>query len=171
MSPHVVIEKVTASDDSLLAKIRELFLEYSQSLDVDLCFQNFDRELQELPGDYAEPKGVLLLALMDGKPAGCGALRALKSVAHSNTAEMKRLYVRPEFRGNAIGKKIVLEIIQAAKNKGYNAIVLDTLNSMTDARTLYASMGFVEIAPYYDNPLEGTQYLRLDLSSFRQPHQ
>jgi len=167
----VTIKRVTASDSSALMEIRKLFEEYSRSLDVDLCFQNFEKELRELPGDYQEPKGVLLLALDDGYAAGCCALRPLKAPGLSNTAEMKRLYVRPQFRGKSIGPELVNQLLVFAKLKEYDSVALDTLKSMTEARALYSRLGFQEIVPYYENPNEGTTYMKLELSNARFPHQ
>jgi len=166
----VTIERVTASDSDALLEIRKLFEEYSRSLDVDLCFQNFEKELRELPGDYQEPKGVLLLAFVDGTAAGCCALRQLKAAGFPNTAEMKRLYVRPQFRGKSIGPELVDQLLAFAKLKGYDSVALDTLKSMTEARALYARLGFHEIVPYYDNPNEGTTYMKLELSNASLPH-
>lgn len=152
-----------------MADVRSLFEEYAKGLGIDLCFQGFDRELRELPGDYGQPDGALLLALVNGKPAGCCALRPLRNDAYPQAAEMKRLYVRSAFRGKGIGKKLVSRILTMAKTKGYHAVLLDTLQSMEEARALYQKVGFVEIPAYYVNPIEGAHYLKLALSEARLP--
>ncbi len=147
-----------------MADVRSLFEEYSKGLGIDLCFQGFDRELRELPGDYRPPGGVLLLALADGQAAGCCALRPLKNDTYPNAAEMKRLYVRPSFRGKGIGKRLVAHVLTTAKRLGYSEVLLDTLQSMEEARALYQKVGFVEIPSYYSNPIAGAHYLKLTLS-------
>jgi len=143
-----------------IQQVRALFLEYAAWLKVDLCFQGFEQELAGLPGKYAPPHGRLLLASVDGAPAGCIALRPLESAI----GEVKRLYVRPEFRGRGIAKKLAAELVAAARAIGYARLRLDTLEFMRDAAALYRSLGFVEIAPYYDNPLQGAVYMELKLS-------
>ena len=143
-----------------IQQVRALFLEYAAWLKVDLCFQGFEQELAGLPGKYAPPRGCLLLASVDGAPAGCIALRPLES----GIGEVKRLYVRPEFRGRGIAKKLAAELVAAARAIGYARLRLDTLEFMRDAAALYRSLGFVEIAPYYDNPLQGAVYMELKLS-------
>lgn len=150
-----------------MADVRSLFEEYSKGLGIDLCFQGFDRELRELPGDYRQPGGVLLLALVDGQAAGCCALRPLKNDVYPNTAEMKRLYVRSSFRGKGIGKRLVAHVLNSAKSLGYTSVLLDTLQSMEEARALYKQLGFVEIPAYYTNPIAGAHYLKLALSEAR----
>lgn len=154
-----------ASSEGQIALVRELFLEYAKALSVDLCFQDFTRELQELPGKYAPPAGRLLLAYYNddtsiASPAGCGALRPLSA----ESCEMKRLYVRPQFRGFAIGRALTLALISAAREIGYRAMRLDTLPEMQAAHKLYEELGFREIAPYCANPVEGVRYLELNLS-------
>ena len=139
---------------------RALFLEYAQSLAVDLCFQAFDQELQSLPGEYAEPRGSLLVATVQGEWAGCCALRPLDSSDYSNACEMKRLYVRPKFRGLRIGRRLAEAILDSARLQDYDCILLDTLDDMESARTLYAELGFEEIPPYYFNPIPGAHYLK-----------
>lgn len=171
MKASVTITRVAATDHTALLEIRRLFEEYARSLDVDLCFQNFEQELGGLPGDYQAPDGILLLAYFEGKPAGCCALRRLKALAHPNTAEMKRLYVRPEFRGKSIGHELVERVLKFAINNGYTAVALDTLKSMSEARALYVRIGFHEIGPYYDNPNDGTTYMKLELSNAGLPQE
>lgn len=143
--------------------IRELLLEYAGALGVDLCFQEFDRELAQLPGAYAAPSGTMRLARVDGTPAGCCALRALDAVDYANACEMKRLYVRPQFRGLGLGRRLAEEILEAARLAGYASVFLDTLDEMETARAMYQDLGFVEIPPYYYNPVAGSHYLKADL--------
>lgn len=142
---------------------RGLFREYAQDLGIDLCFQNFDAELATLPGDYAEPQGALLLAFVDGGLAGCGAFRPLHDVDYANACEMKRLYVRPAFRRFGLGRMLAEALIDRAIQAGYSAMLLDTLDDMESARGLYATLGFVEVPPYYFNPIAGAHYLKVDL--------
>ncbi|MCU0968789.1 MAG: GNAT family N-acetyltransferase [Rubrivivax sp.] len=142
---------------------RAVFREYAATLDVDLCFQGFDAELAALPGDYAAPGGALLLALVDGEVAGCGALRGLADVDYPNACEMKRLYVRRAFRGFGLGRLLAQALIDRATQAGYSTMLLDTLDEMEAARGLYASLGFEEIPPYYFNPVPGAHYLKADL--------
>ena len=137
--------------------VRELFLEYQAALGVDLCFQGFAEELASLPGKYIS----LLLALSDGKPLGCVALRPFADA----DGEMKRLYVRPAGRGRGIGRMLAARVIDEARRAGYRRVVLDTLPSMKEAQALYRSLGFREVAPYYANPIPGTSYLALPLSA------
>ena len=146
-----------------LTRTRQLFQEYATSISVDLCFQDFTRELAELPGDYTAPRGALLVCTVDGKEAGCCAMRPLDSVDYPNACEMKRLYVRPAFRGLGIGRRLAEAILDAARIAGYDCILLDTLDDMESARALYAELGFSEIPPYYYNPIAGAHYLKADL--------
>lgn len=145
--------------------IRDLFLEYQASLGIDLCFQGFDQELNNLPGDYVAPSGGLLLANVDGQAAGCCAFRPLVTSDHLDACEMKRLFVRPGFRGLGLGRQLVDAIVLAAQQAGYTTMLLDTLSDMESARALYQEVGFVETEPYYHNPLAGAHYLKLDLRS------
>ena len=142
---------------------REVFGEYAAGLGVALDFQGFEAELASLPGDYAAPRGALLLAMIDGQVAGCCALRPIDNVDYPNAAEMKRLYVRKAFRGFGLGRQLAEAILDAARAAGYHSVLLDTLDEMEAARQLYAELGFEEIAPYYHNPLQGAHYLKVDL--------
>jgi putative acetyltransferase len=140
--------------------IRTLFREYESSLGVDLCFQSFEEELKGLPGKYAPPDGVLLMALSGQEPAGCCALRKLEE----GVCEMKRLYVRPEFRGQGLGRNLADSIVNSAVGLGYDTMLLDTLDRLKKAMVMYESMGFERTVPYYSNPLPGVVYWRLDLT-------
>ena len=151
---------VEAASPEHVATCRELFLEYQRGLGVSLCFQGFDRELAALPGDYAPPRGRLYLALAAGRPAGCAALRPL----FHRDAEMKRLYVRPAYRGSGLGRILAVRIIEDARSLGYESLKLDTLPQMKAAQRLYGDLGFVDTAPYNDNPVAGVRFMALDLS-------
>ena len=146
-----------------LASAAAVFREYAASLDIDLCFQNFEDEIASLPGDYAPPTGQLLLAYVGGELAGCGALRHFADADDANACEMKRLYVRPAFRRFGLGRLLAQALLDEARRAGYSAILLDTLDDMEAARELYASLGFVEIPPYYFNPIPGAHYLKAEL--------
>ena len=157
------IEFITPSDPLQWDAVREIFQEYATALGVDLCFQGFDAELASLPGEYAPPRGALLLALIDGQVAGCCALRPLDTADYPNAAEMMRLYVRKPFRRFGLGRQLAEAILDAARAGGYHSVLLDTLDDMEAARQLYAELGFQEVAPYYHNPLPGAHYLKVDL--------
>ena len=146
-----------------LAEVRHIFEAYAQTLSVDLGFQEFDAELEALPGDYAAPRGALLLAWVDDKVAGCCALRPLDNVDYANAAEMKRLFVHPAFRGLGLGRLLADAILDAARLADYSCVLLDTLNEMETARALYEDLGFAEVPPYYHNPHAGAHYLKVDL--------
>ena len=148
---------------ALMAQAREVLREYANSLDVDLCFQNFEAELASLPGEYAAPAGQLLLAQVDGELAGCGGLRALHGTDYANACEMKRLYVRPAFRRFGLGRLLAQTLLDEARRAGYSVMLLDTLDDMEAARGMYASLGFEEIPPYYFNPIPGAHYLKAAL--------
>jgi putative acetyltransferase len=149
-----------AESPAQIAQARELFVEYAQSLGFSLCFQNFDQELAGLPGDYAPPEGRLLLAECDGQLAGCVALHKLDS----GICEMKRLYLRPQFRGRALGRALAERIIAEARQIGYQRMRLDTVAPvMKDAVAMYFKLGFKEIASYRPNPNPGTLYMELEL--------
>lgn len=151
------IFEAKTGDDIELA--RRLFIEYADSLEFDLNFQNFDEELANLPGEYTEPAGCLLFAEYQGKAAGCVALRRLSD----NICEGKRLYVKPEFRGLKIGRKLVETLIAEARKMGYRFMRGDTVASMKAANFLYKSLGFYEIEPYRYNPLKDALFLELKL--------
>ncbi len=161
MAPHIQLQ--AADTPEALGAARVLLREYADGLGIDLCFQGFDAELATLPGDYAPPQGGLLLAWVDGEPAGCGAFRALPDVDHANACEMKRLYVRRAFRRFGLGRLLAQALIDAALQAGYSCMLLDTLDDMESARGLYATLGFAEVAPYYFNPIAGAHYLKVDL--------
>lgn len=154
---------VHAADRTHLDAAKQLFQEYANSLSVNLCFQNFDAELAGLPGDYAPPRGALLVARSDAHWAGCCALRPLDTVDYPNAGEMKRLFVQPPFRGSGLGRALAEAILDEARNAGYACVLLDTLSDMESARALYEELGFVEIPPYYHNPIEGAHYLMVKL--------
>ena len=157
------IQLVTPDTPAQIDATRLIFTEYAEQLGVDLCFQNFDAELADLPGEYASPHGVLLLALINGVVAGCCALRSLSSVDYPNAAEMKRLYVRKPYRGSGLGRQLAEATLDAARIAGYHSVLLDTLDDMESARALYVDLGFTSIAPYYHNPIPGAHYLKADL--------
>jgi putative acetyltransferase len=143
-----------------IAQARELFLEYAQSLGFSLCFQNFDKELAGLPGDYAPPEGRLLLVEYEGQLAGCVALHKLEP----GICEMKRLYLRPQFRGKGLGRALADRIIADARQIGYLRMRLDTVEPiMKDAVAMYRKLGFEEVAPYRPNPIAGAMYMELEL--------
>jgi putative acetyltransferase len=151
---------VQAESPAQVAQARELFLEYAQSLGVDLCFQSFEEELAGLPGHYAPPEGRLLLAECDGQLAGCVALHPWEP----GVCEMKRLYLRPSFRGKGLGRAIAEKVIAEARSIGYRSMRLDTIAPiMKDAVEMYRKLGFREIAPYRPNPIAGATYMELQL--------
>lgn len=162
-APLPLIQLITPRGTDELDTVREIFREYARGLGVDLCFQSFDQELASLPGDYASPRGALLLARVDGEVAGCCALRPLDSADYPNAAEMKRLYVRKAFRGFGLGRSLAEAVLDAARQAGYASVLLDTLDDMEAARALYVELGFEEIPPYYHNPIPGAHYLKVDL--------
>jgi GNAT superfamily N-acetyltransferase len=174
MKDSALITIRTAESPGEIEQARELFRQYGASLNFPLCFQNFDQELATLPGKYALPAGRLLLAFStplgvdtrvaetqgDGVPVGCGALRPLDQQA----CEMKRLYVRPEYKGHGIGRQLAERLIAEAKLIGYRRMRLDTIPAqMMEASRLYLALGFHEIPPYYNNPQPGTSYMELPL--------
>lgn len=153
------MEIVRADDMDL---VRMLFREYAEWLGVDLCFQGFEEELAELPGKYEQPEGGLFFVVDGSSPdvvMGCGAFRGLDK----DTCEMKRLFIRDEFRGGGLGRKMAEHLVEEARGAGYKFMVLDTLRKMTTAVSLYRSMGFEECEAYYENPVPDVVYLRLKL--------
>ncbi len=155
-----VLTFAQAESPAQIAQARELFLEYAQSLGFSLCFQGFDKELENLPGDYAPPEGRLLLAEYEDQLAGCVALHKLELAV----CEMKRLYLRPQFRGKGLGKALAQRIFAEARQIGYRRMRLDTVEPvMKDAVAMYRKLGFKEIAPYRANPVAGAMYMELEL--------
>ncbi len=143
-----------------IEQVRQLFREYAAELDVDLCFQGFEEELAGLPGKYAPPKGSLLIASAEDQIAGCVAIRPLVE----GECEMKRLFVRPSARNGGVGRKLACKIISVARELGYIAMRLDTLDRLTEAMRLYEDLGFRRTGPYYENPLPGVVYWELRLN-------
>lgn len=160
-TPQIELSTPATAED--MQSVRDIFREYAGTLSVDLDFQGFDTELGSLPGDYAAPRGALLLAFVDGAVAGCCALRPMDSSDYPNAAEMKRLYVRKAFRGFGLGRQLSEAILDEARRAGYGCVLLDTLDEMEAARALYEDLGFAEIPPYYHNPHAGAHYLKVDL--------
>ena len=151
-----------AETENELIHIKELFNEYVSFLGENLDFQGYESELKNLPGKYAPPDGILYLALEGDYPAGCCALKRIGNKSEKK-CEMKRLYVRPEFRGTGLGKKLAIMIIEAAEKAGYSEMYLDTLERLTEAVGLYTSLGFTQTEPYYDNPIPDAVYWKLNL--------
>ena len=154
----VTVTSATTAQD--MTQAAELFREYADSLGLDLAFQNFNHEIAHLPGEYAPPRGSLLLAYVDHALAGCCALRPLDTFDTPNAAEMKRLYVRKAFRGFGLGRQLAEATLDAARQAGYACVLLDTLDDMEAARNLYTDLGFEETTPYYHNPIGGAHYLK-----------
>ena len=155
-----VLAFAQAGTPTQITQARELFLEYAQSLGFSLCFQGFDQELASLPGDYAPPEGRLLLAEFENQLAGCVALHKLEV----EVCEMKRLYLRPQFRGKGLGRALAQHIIAEARQIGYRRMRLDTVEPvMKDAVSMYRKLGFREVAPYCLNPIAGAMYMELEL--------
>ncbi len=152
-----------ADSEELLSAAKNLFLEYEKSLPFDLDFQNFDEEVSHLPGEYSRPGGCILVALGGNHAAGCVALRRLEE----GICEMKRLYVRPEFRGLKLGRRLAERVIDEARQIGYGKMRLDTVSSMVEAIALYRSFGFREIPQYRVNPLPDAMFFELDLAQVK----
>ena len=159
--PEIELLTPVGADD--WAAAREILREYGNSLGIDLAFLGFEAELAGLPGEYTEPRGGLLLALVDGALAGCCALRPLDAADYPNACEMKRLYVRRAFRGFGLGRQLAEAMLDVARRAGYASVLLDTLDAMESARVLYADLGFEEIPPYYHNPIAGAHYLKAEI--------
>ncbi len=155
-----MVRLVPVETEEQLAQMKSLFLEYAGSLGFDLSFQNFQQELEALPGEYAPPEGRMLLAVTGRGIAGCVALRKLGE----DHCEMKRLYVRPEFRGEGIGRDLAAAIVEEGRRIGYTRMRLDTVPWMAEAIGLYRSLGFEEIGPYRYNPIEGALFMELELA-------
>jgi putative acetyltransferase len=154
-------EIIHADSAEYAESLRQLFREYAESLGFSLCFQGFDEELSQLPGDYSRPSGRLLLARVNGEDAGCIAVHALSP----SICEMKRLYVRPVFRGRGIGRALTEAAIREARTASYDVMRLDTVEPlMTAAVAMYRTLGFVEIAPYRPNPIPGALYMELQIA-------
>ena len=160
-APTVTLTVASTPEDVWAAAT--LFQEYADSLGIDLQFQGFEAELANLPGEYGTPRGCLLLAWVDGALAGCCALRPLDNCDYPNAGEMKRLYVRKAFRAFGLGRELAEAALDAARQIGYTSVLLDTLDDMEAARALYTNLGFIEIPPYYHNPLPGSHYLKVDI--------
>jgi ribosomal protein S18 acetylase RimI-like enzyme len=156
-SAHIHI--APAESPAQIDQVRLLFREYERFLRVNLCFQSFEAELAGLPGNYAPPAGVLLLAMDEPRAAGCVALRKFGD----GIGEMKRLFVRPEYRGQGVGRALAMSVLQEAVAAGYAFIRLDTLVRLKEAMRLYQSLGFKKVKPYYANPLDGVVYWELAL--------
>jgi ribosomal protein S18 acetylase RimI-like enzyme len=157
------VEFSTPATPFEIEEARAIFQEYAQSINVDLCFQNFEKEMATLPGEYVDPRGALLMARINGELVGCCALRPLDNVDYPNACEMKRLYVRKAFRKLGIGRHLVEAILDCARLAAYNCVLLDTLSDMESARALYQDLHFEEIPPFYHNPIEGAHYLKVQL--------
>jgi ribosomal protein S18 acetylase RimI-like enzyme len=162
---HLQIRSVQVNEETDLNLLRALFVEYAERLGIDLEFQHFAEELANLPGAYAPPAGCMLLAEWRGQIAGCVALRPLEG----DICEMKRLYVRPSFRANGIGRALSRAAVDRAQDIGYARMRLDTLPWMEAAIALYHSLGFVEIEPYCDNPVPGARFFELTLTTRPSP--
>lgn len=160
MPPTAAIAPARTAAD--YADARRLFEAYAADLGVDLCFQDFTTELDALDRMYGPPRGRLLLARADDAVVGCVAVRPLPALG-GGACEMKRLYVSPSARGQGLGRHLAEAVVEAARELGYDRMLLDTLERMAPARTLYASLGFAEVPPYYPNPLDGVRYLALTL--------
>ena len=154
-----MIKIVEANTKKFVERAKELIREYAQSLEFDLGFQDFDKEMEDFPGQYTSPKGCLYIALDENQPIGCVALRDLGQ----GICEMKRLYVKPNFRGQKVGKLLAEIVIKAARAMGYDYMRLDTIPSMKHANMLYTTLGFKQIPPYRFNPIEGATFFELNL--------
>lgn len=154
-----MIKIIKANTIELITQAKTLFIEYAESLNFNLCFQNFNAELESFPDQYSSPTGNLLLALSDNKAIGCVGIRYFEK----DVCEMKRLYVKPKYRGKNAGKELAVSAIKSGRALGYKYMRLDTLSSMEIANHLYKLLGFMEISPYRNNPIDGAIYMELDL--------
>jgi len=161
------IQLITPASPEVWQETRLILRDYANSLNFDLDFQGFEEELAALPGAYAQPSGLMLLALVDGAVAGCGAFRPLPDADYANACEMKRLFVRPAFRRFGLGRILAQQLMDRATEAGYSSMLLDTLDDMEAARGLYESLGFVDVPPFYFNPIPGAHYLKAELGAFR----
>ncbi len=161
MQMNLDLTIIAAQEPQHIPEVRAMFREYADWLGFDLCFQGFESELAGLPGAYAPPAGRLFLARCDDAWAGCIGLRPFER----EVCEMKRLFVRPAFRGRGLGRGLTTRLIDEARLGGYALMRLDTIHTMTAANTLYERLGFRDIAPYRPNPIEGARYMELDLSA------
>ncbi len=152
-------EFIEARTERHIEHVKKLFIEYARSLHFDLHFQDFNNEISEFPGEYAAPEGCLFLAMLHDQPVGCVALRKLSE----RICEMKRLYVRPEYRGRKIGKKLAEMVVEKAKEIGYRWMRLDTISTMKEAIDIYRKLGFKRIEPYRHNPIDGAVFMELAL--------
>lgn len=150
---------VLPGDTDMISAVRELFLEYQESLGIDFCFQGFEEELATLPGKYGPPDGRLILVYDDADLVACGALRPLGD----GIAELKRIYIRPRARRRGLGRKVSEELIAFASTRGYQAVRLDTLKRLSGASELYENLGFTSIPPYNDNPIPDVTYMEKKL--------
>ena len=154
-----MINYITSKTEQDFADAKDLFLEYANSLNFELCFQNFENEISDLPAQYSEPTGCIILCYKDDKPIGCVGLRKFAE----GICEMKRLYLKNEARGKGIGRVLAEKVIEKAKELGYKKMQLDTIETMKEAISLYKSMGFKEISPYRFNPVKGVIYMEIEL--------
>jgi putative acetyltransferase len=161
------IQLITPESPADWQEARLVLRDDAASLNVDLGFQGFEDELAGLPGVYAQPSGLMLLATVDGAIAGSGAFRPLPDADYPNACEMKRLFVRPAFRRFGLGRIVAQALMDRATEAGYSSMLLDTLDDMEAARGLYESLGFVEVPPFYFNPIPGAHYLKAELGAFR----
>jgi putative acetyltransferase len=163
MTQGLMLHLIDSPRDTWLPALRELLLEYQRWLGIDLCFQDFEQEMAQLPGSYAPPNGRLYIALIAGQPVGCIALRRHDDAAQTNSAEMKRLYLRSAYQGQGLGKLMAQHIISDAKQIGYSRLLLDTLPQMQAAQGMYETLGFQDTKAYVYNPVPGTRYMALTL--------
>lgn len=157
------IKYIKINGNEMMDEVKAIFLEYAASLDIDLCFQNFQQELDTLPGKYSPPEGAIILAKSGDKAAGCVALRKIDG----DICEMKRLFVRDAYKKMGIGRRLVSLVLDEARELGYRYIRLDTLSTMKKAIELYTKFGFYDIEPYIYNPIEGARYMELDLTTLK----